>query len=239
MDPSCGPEVASAMLALATPVASGQHRRLEVRLRHADGDIPMVRDAHARDMSDDAEIAGSGGRTLERSPIARQRRELLATSEARFRALVQNSSDVVAVVDLDGRFCFVSPASHQRARPHLAQDLVGTPAVDLLPHDELARLQLTHAVFLDRGLHDHPVSPPSMEVQLQGREGEWHTVDITVTDLRHEPAVGGIVLNARDVTVRKALEHDLRHQALHDALTGLANRAMFTERVDRDVADRG
>ena len=47
------------------------------------------------------------------------------------------------------------------------------------------------------------------------------------------PPSHGIVLNARDVTLRKQLEHNLRHQALHDALTGLANRTMFGELVER------
>src|SRR5690606_21487376 len=55
--------------------------------------------------------------------------------------------------------------------------------------------------------------------------------DITLSDMRHEPAVGGIVLNVRDVTVRKALERDLHYQSLHDTLTGLANRAMFTQQA--------
>ena len=49
--------------------------------------------------------------------------------------------------------------------------------------------------------------------------------------MRDVPAVGGIVLNARDITVRKALEADLRFQALHDTLTGLANRTMFTQQT--------
>ena len=220
-------ELASAMLALATP-GHQDSTPLELRLRHADGDFRWF-EVRTRDLHDDAEIAGLVVNAREITD-RKAAEDSLATSEARFRALVQHSSDVVAVVDLEGRFSFVSPAVTS-VLGHLPQDLVGTLAVDLLPHDELVRLQQTHAVFLDHGLPTDPVSPPSMEVRLQGREGEWHTVDITVTDLRHEPAVGGIVLNARDVTVRKALERDLRHQALHDALTGLANRAMFTERV--------
>ncbi|WP_421121942.1 putative bifunctional diguanylate cyclase/phosphodiesterase [Aquihabitans daechungensis] len=70
-----------------------------------------------------------------------------------------------------------------------------------------------------------------IETQLRHRSGELRTVDITVTDMRDVPAVGGVVLNARDITVRKALEADLRFQALHDTLTGLANRTMFTQQT--------
>ena len=53
---------------------------------------------------------------------------------------------------------------------------------------------------------------------MAGGRGEWRTLDLTMTDLTTDPAVNGVVVNAHDVTERKALEHDLRHQALHDAL---------------------
>ncbi len=219
--------LADAMLWVTTP----QHRDstpLELRLRHADGTFRWF-EVGTRDLSDDAEI---GGLVVNAREITDRKatEKLLATSEARFRALVQNSSDIVAVVDLDGLFSFVSPAI-TNVLGHSPEELVGTRAIDLLPLEEVVRLRQTHAAFVDHDLPAEPVSSPSMEVQLRGSQGEWHTVDITITDLRHEPAVGGIVLNARDVTVRKALEHDLRHQARHDALTGLANRAMFTDRV--------
>ena len=56
------------------------------------------------------------------------------------------------------------------------------------------------------------------------------------TDLRADPSVGGIVLNARDVSERKAFEEQLTHQAFHDPVTHLANRALFNERVRHAVA---
>jgi diguanylate cyclase (GGDEF)-like protein/PAS domain S-box-containing protein len=220
-------EMASAMFTV-TSAGKLDTTPLELRLRHADGRYRWF-EVRTRDSSDDAEIAGVVVNAREITD-RKATEELLATSEARFRALVQHSSDIVAVVDLDGRFSFVSPAITS-VLGHLPEDLLGTRAVDLLPHDEFDRLRQSHAIFVDHDLPADPVSSSSMEVQLQGLEGEWHTVDITLTDLRHEPAVGGVVLNARDVTVRKALERDLLHQARHDALTGLANRAMFTDRV--------
>src|SRR4029077_8884890 len=53
------------------------------------------------------------------------------------------------------------------------------------------------------------------------------------------PRVKGLVLNARDVTERKALEEELAHQAFHDSLTGLSNRALFRDRVDHALTRAG
>jgi diguanylate cyclase (GGDEF)-like protein/PAS domain S-box-containing protein len=151
--------------------------------------------------------------------------QLLARNEARFRSLVQNSSDVVAVVDDNAFFTYVSP-SILGMLGYKPDELVGTSALNLLPADDVSPALRALARILEQSFDQ-----TSVETRVLDRDEIWHTVDITITDLRQEPAVEGIVLNARDVTVRKALESDLRMQAMHDALTGLGNRAMFTDRV--------
>jgi len=195
----------------------------EVRLLHADGTYRWF-DVVTRDLRDQDEIGGIvvNFREITDRKGAEQR---LADSEARFRALVQNSSDVVAVVDEAGLFTYVSPAITPMLG-YRADELLGTSVLGLLPSDEASRVDA-----FGRQLTSETFHQTSIEVRIPDTGGEWHTVDITITDLRREPAVGGIVCNARDVTVRKELEHDLRHQALHDTLTGLGNRAMFTNRV--------
>ncbi len=62
---------------------------------------------------------------------------------------------------------------------------------------------------------------------------------MTITNLLQEPAVRGLVINSRDVTDRKALEEQLAHQAFHDSLTGIANRALFKDRLRQTVARAG
>ena len=68
------------------------------------------------------------------------------------------------------------------------------------------------------------------------RFGEWRHLEAHVTDLRDDRHVRGVVLNARDVTERVRLEEELTRQAFHDALTGLANRALFRDRLDQALA---
>ena len=75
-----------------------------------------------------------------------------------------------------------------------------------------------------------------IECTLRHKDGSPRQFEILRTDLLDDETVGGIVLNGRDVSERKAFEDQLAHQAFHDPVTNLANRALFVERVRHAVA---
>jgi diguanylate cyclase (GGDEF)-like protein len=79
----------------------------------------------------------------------------------------------------------------------------------------------------------------SGEFRVRHADGGWREIDAVGLNLQADPAVEGIVLNFRDVTERKRLEDQLQHQAFHDPLTGLANRALFADRVTHALARSG
>jgi diguanylate cyclase (GGDEF)-like protein/PAS domain S-box-containing protein len=201
---------------------------VEVRIRHIDGSHRWF-EIRTRDLEHDPEIQGlvvTARGISDRKATEKQ----LAESEARFRALVQSSSDVVAVVADNGCFSYISPAIAEMLG-YTPEELDGTPAIALVAPEDVASFQTSYPELSQKRLPTGDLSTRRIETQLRHRSGELRTVDITVTDMRDEVAVGGIVLNARDITVRKALEADLRFQALHDTLTGLANRTMFTQQT--------
>ena len=201
---------------------------VEVRIRHIDGSHRWF-EIRTRDLEHDPEIQGlvvTARGISDRKATEKQ----LAESEARFRALVQSSSDVVAVVAENGCFSYISPAIAEMLG-YTPEELDGTPAIALVAPEDVATFQTTYPELSQKRLPTGDLVTRRIETQLRHRSGELRTVDITVTDMRDVPAVGGVVLNARDITVRKALEADLRFQALHDTLTGLANRTMFTQQT--------
>ncbi|HEX2192908.1 MAG TPA: EAL domain-containing protein, partial [Acidimicrobiales bacterium] len=164
-------------------------------------------------------IASLAGATLER----------VAGSEARYRSLALNSTDVVTIVDEHGIVAYQS-ASVTRVFGWEPAEVVGRPLADWVHPDDVPTL-------LGAILQAPPGAEGSVRVQCRRRhrDGSWRHVETTVTNLTDDPGVRGVVLNTRDVTERVALEEELRNRAWHDSLTGLANRALFTERVNHAI----
>jgi diguanylate cyclase (GGDEF)-like protein/PAS domain S-box-containing protein len=155
---------------------------------------------------------------------------LIRQSEARFSSLVQNSSDVVMVVEADSTIRYMSP-SVERVLGHAPGDLEGTKLTVLIhPDDRGGVLQ-----FLTSGGREGDPHPGLTEFRMKHRDDFWLHVETLRTNLMHDENVKGIVLNTRDVSERKAFEEQLQHQAFHDAVTGLANRALFKDRVEHMI----
>jgi diguanylate cyclase (GGDEF)-like protein/PAS domain S-box-containing protein len=147
------------------------------------------------------------------------------TREQWFRSLVQNSSDVLTVVDAAGIVRYQSPAM-TRVFGHDPAMLVGTPISYLLRPTDAARLDELLAQA-----RQTPRATYTMEFAVWHREGRWCDTETTITSLVDDRDIRGLVLNTRDISERKRLEDALTHQAFHDTLTGLANRALFQDRV--------
>ena len=162
----------------------------------------------------------------------RQNVRLLAEAgaEARFRSLVQNSSDVILVVRGDATIKFASPSVARVLRRDPAS-LLGQPLLDLVDSDDRERAR----DFLHEAGRFAGVSAP-VEWRFRLPDGSMLQAELLATNLVDDPTVRGVVLNGRDVSERKRLEQQLMHQAFHDPLTGLANRALFLDRVSHALA---
>ncbi len=164
-----------------------------------------------------------------RNRRAREAVHALRSSEARFRSLVQLSSDVTLIVGTDGVIQYASPAArHTFGRR--ASTLEGVKLLSLVHPDDVGQT----ARFL--GSLSAGQGRTVSEWRVRGSTGMWQWTENTTVDLSNEPAVGGVVINVRDISERRSLETRLTHQAFHDSLTRLANRSLFLNRVSHAVA---
>ena len=163
--------------------------------------------------------------------LERSKREL-ARSEERFRSLVQNASDVIIVVKADGTLTFQTP-SMRSVLGYEPKELADTQFIALVHHDDVAAV----GDFLSTATTGDDLTE-TLDVRVRHNNGSWLHVEIVGRNLLRDPTVGGIVLTIRDVTERIALQHQLAHQAFHDDLTGLANRALFVNRIEHVFSRR-
>jgi diguanylate cyclase (GGDEF)-like protein/PAS domain S-box-containing protein len=165
----------------------------------------------------------------ERQAAERDRAEqALQDSEQRFRALAHHASDVIVVTDRTGTGAptYVSPSVERITGYTVSAFLAADRRALLHPADRSAMDTARAAVMAQ------PDGESRLELRFMHTDGQWHWHEVIMRNLADEPTVGGLVITFRDVTERRTLEEQIRHQAFHDSLTGLANRALFLNRLE-------
>ena len=166
----------------------------------------------------------------EKRRLLRESQELalqVKQSAARFQSLVQHSSDVMTIVDDQGIIIYQSPAITP-IFGYGVQDLVSTTMERWL-HPDDRQQGLT---FLDQ-IRAGSRTNRSIQWRLVQSDGTWLQAESTVSRLSDDTGLHGLVLNTRDISERKALEARMEHQAFLDPLTGLANRTLFRQQVEK------
>jgi two-component system cell cycle sensor histidine kinase/response regulator CckA len=130
--------------------------------------------------------------------------EALRASEAHFRALIERSMDLTAVLDADGRIKYASP-SVTRLLGYEPAELSGQVAFAWLHPDDQAR---TQEVFRVAVADESRVIKE--EFRFRHKDGSWRAFEAVVSNLLDDPAVAGLVINSRDITDRRGSEEALR-----------------------------
>ena len=195
--------------------------RGELRLLGDGGTVSVsaVLVAH-RDVEGEVDAISMMARDLTDLHAAQQRVE---ASEMRLAALVEHASDLVCVIGDDGRILYASPAV-ARILGREAHAMEGVPVAELVHPEDLGELQEMAGEVVAR-----PGMSPAFEARVAHAEGGWRHMEIVATNLLGNPAVAGVVVNARDVTERVEVAAQLEERAFHDELTGLPNRALLLD----------
>ncbi|MET7401911.1 EAL domain-containing protein [Dactylosporangium sp. NPDC005572] len=148
-------------------------------------------------------------------------------SEAYFRTLVLNATDVILVLGDDDRVRFASPS----AQVLFDRELVGEPLPAVFAPSSAGTVERRLGQVRSGG-----ADRPGEDLTVTGPGGRPTLVEAAFRDLRDEPTVRGVVVTLRDVTERSRLQAELYQRATFDALTGLPNREVFLTRVQEAVA---
>jgi len=150
------------------------------------------------------------------APGLQRAEEALVRSEQRFRALIENTYDVISVFGVDGTILYSTP-SRERVLGFSKHETVGRKGADFIHPDDQAMAYRAFAQTL-RG----PGSTASVVFRSLHKDGSWRAMEVTLTNLLEHQAVGGIVANMRDITERRQADEALRQAQKMEAIGRLA-----------------
>ena len=172
-------------------------------------------------------LAGQVGLALESATLTES--ALRTQSEAHLSALVQHSTDVILVITPDTTVKYASPSILQ---------ILGYETSDFVGQRLLGYVAVEDQALLAPVLTLASEATQAVEFRIRHRDGRLLHAECLITNLLNKAAVGGIVVNLRDITERKQFEEQLTYQSFHDPVTELPNRALFRDRVEHALSRR-
>jgi PAS domain S-box-containing protein len=152
-------------------------------------------------------------------------RRQLAERDQLFQLISENAADMIALVDGDGRRLYNSPA-YQKVLGYSPEELKASSSIEQIHPDD--RPKVLQAAEKAR----HGGQGERLEYRVRHKDGSWRTLESTACAIRNERGqTDKLVIVNRDITERKRAEEMLVHNAFHDGLTNLPNRALFLDRL--------
>jgi diguanylate cyclase (GGDEF)-like protein/PAS domain S-box-containing protein len=229
------PDDLAASSAYARRIVEGEFPKyhLDKRFLHANGytvwaslSVSLVRNAEGEPLYFVSQIQD----VTERKGVE----EALERLSQQHEMVLKSAGEGIFGLDLHGNVAFVNPAASDMTG-WTTQDLLGRPMHNLLHHtkpngapypSEECPIQ---AAFTTGSTHSRD------DEVFWRKDGTSFQVEYTSNPIFEDGEIVGAVVTFRDITERKALEEQLQHQAFHDLLTGLPNRALFMDRLERAI----
>ncbi|WP_229069189.1 diguanylate cyclase domain-containing protein [Actinoplanes sp. DH11] len=150
-------------------------------------------------------------------------------ADERFQALFQHAPDLVSVLDGRGRIVFSSPSAYA-VLGFTNGALTGRSVFDLVHPEDQPEMRERLAQLLD-----DPSGVIRLQCRIRSADDKYRWFDFTASNQMHNPALDGVVINARDVSENRAFQERLAHEAQHDPLTGLPNRRRMQDALDSSL----
>jgi PAS domain S-box-containing protein len=156
-------------------------------------------------------------------------RRQLAERDQLFQLISENAADMIALVDGTGRRLYNSPA-YLKVLGYSSEDLKDTQSIDQIHPDDRARVLQAADRARESGLGER------VEYRIRHKDGSWRTLESTASAIRDRRGkTDKLVIVNRDISERKRAEEMLVHNAFHDGLTNLPNRALFLDRLQHSL----
>lgn len=154
-------------------------------------------------------------------------RRQLAERDQLFQLISENAADMIALVDQDGRRLYNSPA-YQKVLGYSPEDLKATSSIEEIHPDDRPRVLKAAEKARFSGVGER------VEYRVRHKDGSWRNLESTASVIRNAKGQPDkLVIVNRDITERKRAEELLVHNAFHDGLTDLPNRALFLDRLQQ------